>query len=153
MIADSITKLQTALRCWLARKRFLKDRRAAVSVQAWIRGEQVRATVGREMQELVRKRREKEAQEAEAARLLAEEKQKQLEEQALSVRLAQVNGRCGAGVLVAETESEGGGREDGVPADKIVGCKVIMVTRMMALRYVTGTLCLESRERTAASGR
>ncbi|CAM9900429.1 unnamed protein product [Scytosiphon promiscuus] len=69
MIADSITKLQTALRCWLARKKFLKDRKAAVSVQAWIRGEQVRATVGREMQEL---------------------KQKQLEEQALSVRLAQL---------------------------------------------------------------
>lgn len=90
MIANSITKLQTTVRCWLARKKFLKNRKAAVSVQAWVRGEQVRASVGREMQELVRKRKEKEAQEAEAARLVAEEKQKQLEEQALSVRLAQV---------------------------------------------------------------
>lgn len=90
MIANSITKLQTAVRCWLARKKFVKDRKAAVSVQAWVRGEQARATVGREMQELVRKRKEKEAQEAEAARLVAEEKQRELEEQALSVRLAQV---------------------------------------------------------------
>lgn len=90
MIANSITKLQTTVRCWLARKKFLRDRKAAVSVQAWIRGEQVRASVGREMQELVRKRKEKEAQEAETARLVAEEREKQLEEQALSVRLAQV---------------------------------------------------------------
>lgn len=90
MIANSITKLQTTVRCWLARKKFLKNRKAAVSVQAWIRGEQVRASVGREMADLVRKRKEKEAQEAEAARLVAEEEQKQLEEQALSVRLAQV---------------------------------------------------------------
>lgn len=90
MIANSITKLQTALRCWLLRKKFLKERKAAVSVQSWIRGERTRATVGREMQDLVRKRKEKEAQEAEAARLVAEEKQKELEEQALSVRLAQV---------------------------------------------------------------
>lgn len=90
MIANSITKLQTAVRCWLIRKNFVRDRKAAVTVQAWIRGEQARATVGREMQELVRKRKEKEAQEAEAARLVAEEKQKQLEEQALSVRLAHV---------------------------------------------------------------
>eukprot|EP00752_Nemacystus_decipiens_P001923 g1852.t1 len=90
MIANSITKLQTTVRCWLSRKKFLKNREAAVAVQAWIRGEQVRASVGREMAELVRKRKEKEAQEAEAARLMAEEKQKQLEEQALSVRLAQL---------------------------------------------------------------
>lgn len=90
MISTSITKLQTALRCWLLRRRFLRNRKAAVAVQAWIRGERTRATVGREMQELVRKRKEKEAQEAEAARLLAEEKQKQLEEQALAVRLEKV---------------------------------------------------------------
>lgn len=90
MIANSITKLQTTVRCWLARKKFLRGRKAAVSVQSWIRGEQVRASVGREMAELVRKRKEKEAQEAEAARIVAEEKAKQLEEQALSVRLAQV---------------------------------------------------------------
>lgn len=95
MIADSITKLQTALRCWLLRKKFLRERKAAVSVQSWVRGERARATVGREMQELVRKRKEKEAQEAEAARLLAEERQRQIEEQALSVRLAQVrSGNC-----------------------------------------------------------
>lgn len=92
MIATSITKLQTALRCWLLRKKFLKERKAAVSVQSWIRGEHARATVGREMQELVRKRKEKEAQEAEEKRLAAEEKQKQLEEQAMSVRLGQVRG-------------------------------------------------------------
>lgn len=91
MISNSITKIQTTLRCWLARKKFVRDRKAAVSVQAWVRGEQVRATVGREMQELVRKRKEKEAQEAEAARLVAQEKQKHLEEQALSVRLAEVS--------------------------------------------------------------
>ncbi|CAB1101315.1 unnamed protein product [Ectocarpus sp. CCAP 1310/34] len=90
MISNSITKIQTALRCWLARKKFCRDRKAAVSVQAWVRGEQVRATVGRGMQELVRKRKEKEAQEAEAARLVAQEKQKHLEEQALSVRLAEL---------------------------------------------------------------
>lgn len=90
MIANSITKLQAAVRCWLAHKKFVTNRKAAVTVQSWVRGEQARATVGREMQELVRKRKEKEAQEAEAARLVAEEKQKQLEEQALSVRLAQV---------------------------------------------------------------
>ncbi|CAM9283067.1 unnamed protein product [Pylaiella littoralis] len=90
MIANSITKLQTAVRCWSVRKKFVKDRKAAVTVQAWVRGEQARATVGREMQELVRKRKDKEALEAEEARLVAEEKQKQLEEQALSVRLAQL---------------------------------------------------------------
>lgn len=90
MIANSITKLQTAMRCWLVRKKFLKERKAAVAVQAWVRGENTRATVGREMQEFVRKRKEKEAQEAEMVRLAEEEKQKQLEEQALSVRLEQV---------------------------------------------------------------
>lgn len=90
MIANSITKLQTAIRCWLVRKKFLKERKAAVVVQAWVRGENTRATVGREMQEFVRKRKEKEAQEAETVRLAEEEKQKQLEEQALSVRLEQV---------------------------------------------------------------
>ncbi|CAM9530820.1 unnamed protein product [Laminaria digitata] len=42
------------------------------------------------MQEFVRKRKEKEAQEAETVRLAEEEKQKQLEEQALSVRLEQL---------------------------------------------------------------
>lgn len=92
MISTSITKLQTALRCWLLRKKFLKNRRAAVTVQAWIRGEHTRATVGREMAELVRKRKEKEAQELEAARVAEEERLKQIEEQALSVRLGQV--RC-----------------------------------------------------------
>ena len=73
MIANSITKLQTAIRCWLARKKFLKERKAAVAVQAWVRGENTRATVGREMQEFVRKRKEKEAQEAETVRLAEEE--------------------------------------------------------------------------------
>ena len=91
MISASITKLQSALRCWLLRKKFLRDRKAAMTVQAWVRGERARATVGREMQELVRKRKEKEAQEAEAARLLEEKRQKELEEQALSVRLAKVS--------------------------------------------------------------
>lgn len=90
MIANSITKLQTALRCWLLRKKFLKNRAAAVTVQAWMRGERTRATVGREMAELVRKRKEKEAMELEAARLAELERQKQIEEQALSVRLGQV---------------------------------------------------------------
>ena len=90
MIANSITKLQTSIRCWLVRKKFLKERRAAVAVQAWVRGENTRATVGREMQEFVRKRKEKEAQEAETIRLAEEERQKHLEEQALSVRLEQV---------------------------------------------------------------
>lgn len=90
MISTSITKLQTALRCWLLRKKFIRNRRAAVTVQAWIRGERTRATVGREMAELVRKRKEKEAQEAEAARIAEEERLKQIEEQALSVRLGQV---------------------------------------------------------------
>lgn len=108
MISNSITKLQTALRCWLLRKRFLKNRAAAVTVQAWVRGERTRATVGREMAELVRKRKEKEAMELEAARLAEVERLKQLEEQALSVRLGQVYvcvvvraGRGGAHVLRA----------------------------------------------------
>lgn len=92
MIAASITKLQTALRCWLLRRRFLLKKRATVILQAWIRGERTRATVGRQMRELVRKRKEKEAQEAEAARLLKEKKQKELEEQAISVRIEKVRG-------------------------------------------------------------
>lgn len=96
MIATSITKLQTAVRCWLWRKRFLRERAAAVTVQAWMRGERTRATVGREMAELVRKRKEKEAQEAEALRVAEEERQKELEEQAVSARLGQV---CGSGGL------------------------------------------------------
>lgn len=91
MIADSITKLQTALRCWLLRKKFRRNRRAAVTIQAWLRGEHTRATVGREMADLVRKRKEKEAQEAEAARALEAERQKQLEEQAVAVRLEHVS--------------------------------------------------------------
>lgn len=100
MIANSITKLQTAMRCWLVRKKFLKERKAAVAVQAWVRGENTRATVGREMQEFVRKRKEKEAQEAETVRLVEEEKQKQLEEQALSVRLEQVGMAVWSGAML-----------------------------------------------------
>lgn len=101
MISTSITKLQTALRCWLVRKKYLKEKKAAATVQAWIRGERTRATVGREMQELVRKRKEKEASEAEALRILEEEKQNKLEEQALSVRLAQVCVCCFAGMFLS----------------------------------------------------
>lgn len=97
MISTSITKLQTAMRCWLLRKRFLKQRAAAVTVQAWVRGERTRATVGREMAELVRKRKEKEAQEAEAQRIAEEERRKQMEEQALSVRLGKVCRMLGLG--------------------------------------------------------
>lgn len=45
------------------------------------------------MRELVRKRKEKEAQEAEAARLLEEKKQRELEEHAISVRIEKVRGK------------------------------------------------------------
>ncbi|CAM9290075.1 unnamed protein product [Discosporangium mesarthrocarpum] len=87
MISSSIIKLQTYLRCWMVRKRFLKQRRAAIKVQAFYRAEHTRATVGREMAELIRKRREKEAQEVEEARKRAEEEAQKVEERALAVRL------------------------------------------------------------------